>query len=128
MPADLKQYIVVDEIFAAKETLKDLILDADQVYKEKQFVMQENYNKLIKNSDNNTKVIIQGIIDLVVVKDGKSMLIDYKTNRTRNEQELINNYSLQLQIYKIAFEKATNLKIDKIFLYSFYLNKLIEIK
>ena len=125
---DVVKDIKVSEIFNAKENLKELILNADCVYREKQFLMQENYNKIVKNSDNNTRVIIQGVIDLVIVKDGEAILIDYKTNRSANIQELIDNYSIQLQIYKHAFEKATNIKINKLFLYSFYLNKLIEVK
>ena len=120
--------IKIDEIWQAKEVLKDLILSADQVYKEKQFVMQQNYNKIVKNSDNNTKVIVQGIIDLVVVKNGKSYLIDYKTNRTNDEQKLISSYALQLQIYSQAFEKATNIAITHKYLYSFSMGKLIEVK
>ena len=124
---DLIKDISVEEVFIAKENLKDLVLNAKQVFKEKQFVMRENYNKLVKNSDNNTKVIIQGIIDLIVVSDGGTYLIDYKTNRTNNEKQLIEDYSLQLDIYKRAFEKATNITIDKKFLYSFYMKKLIEV-
>ena len=119
--------IKIDEIWQAKENLKDLILNAQKVYKEKQFVMQQNYNKIVKNSDNNTKVIVQGIIDLVVVKDGEAILIDYKTNRTKDTNFLVQSYALQLEIYKQAFEKATNIAINKKFLYSFYLGKLIEV-
>ena len=119
--------ISIEEIYKAKEVLQDYILNADQVYREKQFVMQENYNKIVKNSDNNTKVIIQGIIDLVVIKDGISYLIDYKTNRTNNEEFLKSNYALQLQIYSDAFYNATNVAIKKKFLYSFCLGKLIEV-
>ena len=119
--------IKIEEIWQAKENLKDLILNAQKVYKEKQFVMQQNYNKIVKNSDNNTKVIVQGIIDLVVVKDGEAILIDYKTNRTKDTNLLAQNYALQLEIYKQAFEKATNIAINKKFLYSFYLGKLIEV-
>lgn len=115
------------EIFRAKEILKDIVLGADKVYKEKQFIMQQNYNKIVKNSDNNTKIIIQGIIDLVVIKDGQTFLIDYKTNRTKNEDLLIKNYALQLDIYSQAFEKATNIAVNKKFLYSFYMGKLIEV-
>ena len=89
--------------------------------------MQQNYNKIVKNSDNNTKVIVQGIIDLVVVKDGQAILIDYKTNRTKDTNFLVQSYALQLEIYKQAFEKATNIAINKKFLYSFYLGKLIEV-
>lgn len=117
----------IDEILQAKEVLKNYVLGADAVYREKQFVMQQNYNKIVKNSDNNTKIIIQGIIDLVVVKDGHAYLIDYKTNRTQNEEYLIRNYALQLSIYSQAFEKATNIAINKKFLYSFYLGKLVEV-
>ena len=119
--------VKVSEIFDCVKNLKDIILNSEEVYKEKQFLMQENYNKLVKNSDNNTKVIVQGVIDLVVVKNGEGILIDYKTNRTKNIENLINQYKLQLEIYKLAFEKATNIKISKKYLYSFYLGELIEI-
>ena len=126
--SDLLKNIYIDEIVTAKEVLAPIILNSNQIYQEKQFVMRENYNKLVKNSDNNTKVIIQGIIDLVVVNNEGAYLIDYKTNRTSNTSELINQYSLQLEIYKTAFEKATNIKISKKFLYSFYLKRLIEVE
>ena len=119
--------IDIDSICKAIEVLSPIVLNADKKYTEKQFIMQENYNKIVKNSDNNTKVIVQGIIDLVVVKDGKVCLIDYKTNRTKDEMYLKKTYALQLEIYKQAFEKATNTQVDKKYLYSFYLGKLIEI-
>lgn len=125
--SEYAKLIDIQEILQAKEILKDYILTADKVFKEKQFVMQQNYNKIVKNSDNNTKVIIQGVIDLVVIKEGKAILIDYKTNKTNNENFLKQNYSLQLEIYKQAFESATGIKIDKKYLYSFYLKKLIEV-
>ena len=119
--------IDIDSICKAIEVLSPIVLNADKKYTEKQFIMQENYNKIVKNSDNNTKVIVQGIIDLVVVKDGNVCLIDYKTNRTKDEMYLKKTYALQLEIYKQAFEKATNTQVDKKYLYSFYLGKLIEI-
>lgn len=124
---DIKNEIRVNEILKAKEVIGNLIKNADVVYKEKQFLLQESYNKLVKNTDNNTKVIVQGIIDLVVVRGENAVLIDYKTNRTSNKDLLKNQYRLQLEIYKLAFEKATNITINKTYLYSFYLGELIEI-
>lgn len=115
------------QIFIAKEVVGKFVNKAKNVYREKQFLLQENYNKLIKNSDNNTKVIVQGVIDLVVEMDDGAYLIDYKTNRTKNEDFLKNEYKLQLEIYKKAFEKATNIPIKRTFLYSFYMGKLIEV-
>lgn len=124
---DISKQIDIGQIFIAKEIVGKIIHKSHEVYKEKQFLMQENYNKLIKNSDNNTRVIIQGIIDLVAVTDDGAYLIDYKTNRTNSEEKLIDEYRLQLEIYKLAFEKATNIPIKRKFLYSFYMGKLIEI-
>jgi len=124
---EISKHIEPSRIVACIDVLKPYILRAKSVYKEKQFLLQENYNKLVKNSDNNTKVIVQGVIDTVLIFDGEAYLIDYKTNKTQNEEFLKNHYKLQLEIYKLAFEKATNIKITKKFLYSFYLNKLIEI-
>lgn len=116
------------QIFIAKEIIGKLVNRAKKVYREKQFLLQENYNKLIKNSDNNTKVIVQGIIDLVVEMEDGAYLIDYKTNRTTDEEFLKEEYALQLQIYKLAFEKATNIPIKRTFLYSFHMGKLIEVE
>lgn len=126
--ASLKPYINIDEIVDACKVVGKLTLSATSVYKEKQFIMQEDYNKLVKNSDNNTKVIVQGVIDLVIVQGDRAMLVDYKTNKVSNPQTLIDEYSMQLDIYAKAFELATNIKITDKYLYSFYQHKLIEVK
>lgn len=124
---DIAKYIEIDKISRAVEVLKSLIFNAKQVYREKQFLLCENYNKLIKSTDNNTKVIVQGVIDLVVISDSGVYLIDYKTNRGVSAEQLIQEYRLQLQLYAKAFELATGIEVSKCFLYSFHLGKLIEV-
>ena len=111
----------------AINVIKPILNRAQQIYKEKQFLLRENYNKLVDFSDNNTKVIVQGVIDLIVIRDDGVCIIDYKTNRGVSKSELSDMYRLQLKLYSIAFEKATNLKVTKKFLYSFALGELIEI-
>lgn len=125
--SELKKYINIDYIIVAIDNLKDLILNAHKVYKEKQFLLCENYNKLLKSTDNNTKVIVQGVIDLVVMNDDGAYLIDYKTNRGVSASQLIDEYRVQLELYAYAFEMATNIKIKKKYLYSFTLGLLIEV-
>ncbi|MGN0961374.1 MAG: 3'-5' exonuclease, partial [Christensenellales bacterium] len=125
---ELTNYINIEQVFTAVNVLKDLILNAKEIFREKQFLLQENYNKLVKSTDNNTKVIVQGVIDLIVINDEGVYLIDYKTNRGVSEEQLTNEYKLQLELYSYAFEKATNIKVTKKFLYSFSLGKLIEVK
>lgn len=126
--AGLKSHIKIDEIVDACKVIGELTRSATSVYKEKQFIMQEEYNKLVKNSDNKTKVIVQGVIDLVVIKDNEALLIDYKTNKVSSPDFLVKEYAMQLDIYAKAFELATNIKITDKYLYSFYLHKLIEVK
>ncbi|MBE5738541.1 MAG: hypothetical protein E7354_02305 [Clostridiales bacterium] len=128
LDSSLKNSIKVDEIVEACKIVGALIKDAKAVYREKQFLMCENYNKLVKNSDNKTKVVVQGVIDLVIELEKDAILIDYKTNRTTNIQMLKDEYSLQLEIYKRAFELAKNIKISKKYIYSFYLKTLIEVE
>lgn len=124
---EISKYIETDKISRAIEVLKDMILNADRVYKEKQFLLCENYNKLLSSTDNNTKVIVQGIIDLVVEMGDNVYLIDYKTNRGMTEEELVNEYKLQLKIYAHAFECATGKSVTRCYLYSFHMGKLIEV-
>ena len=43
------------------------------------------------------------------------------------EQELVKKYSKQLELYKEALEEALNKKVKKVYIYSVYLEKTIEI-
>ena len=56
------------------------------------------------------------------------MLIDYKTDNIKEENELIINYTEQLTLYKKALEKALNRSVDEIYIYSTYLGKEVEVK
>ena len=59
--------------------------------------------------------------------DGKLILVDYKTDYVQNENELVEEYKGQLDLYKEALEQSLNKKVDKMCIYSVHLNKLIEI-
>ncbi len=124
---ELSKEIVLSEIVKAIEVLSPYIQNASAIYKEKQFLLCENYNKLVDFTDNNTKVIVQGVIDLVIVNGDDVFLIDYKTNRGITPKNLVEEYKLQLSLYQKAFEEATNLKITHKYLYSFYLGELVEV-
>ena len=76
------------------------------------------------------KVLVQGIIDLYYINaEGNIVLVDYKTDyvANNNEQELIDKYKVQLNIYKRALEQALNKKVETVCIYSVYLDKKIEI-
>ena len=124
---EIKSSIKIDEILKAVSIIGKLTNSAIKIYQEKQFLLRENYNKLVKSTDNNTKVIVQGVIDLVIVNEDNVYLIDYKTNRGITESQLSELYRLQLDLYTRAFEEATGIRVTHKCLYSFYLGKLIEV-
>ena len=115
-----KKYINVTRIynFLNSKIGKEL-KQATQIYREYEFVLK---NKEISNS------LIQGVIDLFyVTQDGRVILVDFKTDRINEEKEFIKRYKIQLDIYKEAINSLTNYTVDKVYIYSFNLNKEIEV-
>ena len=100
---------------------------AKQVQKEKPFYIKipakEIYQEEVQED-----VLIQGIIDLYYInKENELILVDYKTDFLQSEQELIDKYKIQLELYKKALEEALGTKVCHIYIYSTYLGKEIEI-
>ena len=61
--------------------------------------------KRLGYENSNEEILIQGIFDLVAVKGERAILVDYKYSTIKNDQDLINNYKTQMQLYKEAIEK-----------------------
>ncbi len=103
------------------------IQTAKQVYKETPFYTYIN-TKEIYNTENEENILVQGIIDLYyITKDDEIALVDYKTDYVENEEELIEKYKIQLEIYKKALEEALNKKVKETYIYSIGLNKAIKL-
>lgn len=95
-------------------------IDSSKIYKEQQFILKDPE---ISRSD------IQGVIDLYYIRpDGSAVLLDFKTDRISEESEFLKRYTMQLKIYKDALEKLKGLKVQNTYIYSFYLNKKIEVR
>jgi len=103
---------------------------AKEIHKEHLFYINIKasriYNQINKEDDEN--ILVQGVIDLFFIdKDDKLILVDYKTDYVQHENELVEKYKGQLDLYKEALEQSLDKKVDKMCIYSVYLNKLIEI-
>ena len=104
-----------------------MITPNTRILKEQQFMIRDKHSALVKSSKDDTVVMVQGIIDLVLIENGVATLIDFKTNKVSSEKELIDRYLLQIDLYAKAIEGATNAKVENRYLYSFGLNKLIKL-
>lgn len=101
---------------------------SDKVTREMKFMVAlkelnftEEVNKKFRNADG----MIKGIMDLVFEENGELILVDYKSDRSRNEQLLIEKYELQLKLYKQALEIITSKKVREVYLYSVEMEKEI---
>ena len=104
--------------------LKDFCVGA-KVFKEKEFVLKEKLSNLFE-VDFEDEILVQGIIDFFAIKNNCGVLIDYKYSNINNDEYLLNKYINQLKTYKIALEKALNLKINEVYLLSLKNHKLIK--
>ena len=111
-----------------KSTIWKELRKAKVVEKEKPFYInipaKEIYNQEIEED-----ILVQGIIDLYYINGNDELvLVDYKTDYVEKgkDEELLNKYRKQLDLYKRALESALNRKVDKVYIYSVYLEKEIE--
>ena len=110
-----------------KSELFNELRNAKKVYKEQPFYISLTADQVYGNGvDDN--ILVQGIIDLYFInQDGEVVLVDYKTDYVEKgkESELVEKYSKQLEIYKKALEQALGKCVNKCYIYSVYLEKMI---
>ena len=106
------------------------MIQAKEVEREKPFYInipaKEIYDEELEEN-----VLVQGIIDLYYINDeGKLILVDFKTDYVENRDEsiLIDKYKVQLDLYKKALIQALGRNVDKVYIYSTYLDKEIEVR
>ena len=103
------------------EELKNALI----IEKEKPFYINIPASKIYDN-EIEENILVQGIIDLYYInKNNELVLVDYKTDFVQNENELIEKYKVQLELYKTALEEALQRKVDKVYIYSTQLEKNI---
>ncbi len=95
------------------------------IFKEKEFILKEKVSNLVE-TEIDEKILVQGVVDLFIIKNKKIILIDYKYSNY-NSEKLIKNYENQIKYYKIALENAFNMPVEKCYLLSLKNVNLIEI-
>jgi len=121
------QLIDLQVLFKNISLLKELTQGA-KVFKEKEFVMKDSVSNLVGEEGFEDEVLVQGVIDLFAIKDGKVVLVDYKYSNSNNDEYLLKKYKNQLKLYKIAIKNAFNLEISQIYLLSLKNSKLINVQ
>lgn len=100
-----------------------------RLHRERQFVMGVPANTLPIESKSSELVLIQGIIDAYFEEEDGLVLVDYKTDYIPKgkEKEFVEKYRTQVEYYALALSKSLDKKVKEMYLYSFYLKKVIKI-
>ena len=92
---------------------------AKKVCKEQAFYINIPATEIYNNINSNDNILVQGVIDLYFIDENENIiLVDYKTDYVANgkEQDVVNKYRKQIEIYKRALEEATGNKVFKSYL------------
>ena len=75
---------------------------AKKVMREESFTIMIDARDVFENGENE-KICVQGTIDcLFEEEDGNMVLLDYKTDKYKEPEEIINRYKKQLELYEVA--------------------------
>ena len=123
-----KEVINVQKLynFTQSDIWKEL-QTAKLVEREKPFYMKipakEIYQEEVEGD-----ILVQGMIDLYYINQNNELvLLDYKTDYIKDINELIEKYKIQLDIYRRALEESLERKVDKVYIYSIYFDRLCKI-
>ncbi len=99
------------------------IAASKRVYREKRFSVSD---KAFRGDEN---FLVQGVIDCFFENpDGTFTVVDYKTDRVKTLDELVSRHSVQISYYRHAVESMTGCKVSQALLYSFALDKEVEVQ
>ena len=92
------------------------IRSAVDVKREWRFNLRMRASDAIENAPATASVVVQGSIDLCFIEEGEWVLVDYKTDRTDDKEELKARYFPQLNLYARALRSITGKPVKEIIL------------
>ncbi|MFR1898113.1 MAG: helicase-exonuclease AddAB subunit AddA [Veillonella atypica] len=101
------------------------LIASERVERELPFSMLFDGNRVYPDVEKGERLFLQGIIDTAFVEDGQWVLVDYKTDRVKSGDELIRRYKIQMDLYKEALERLTNMPVKASYIYSFRLHEAV---
>lgn len=104
-------------------------LSADRVLREYAFLDSIPVTEYpgMENSGTEERMLIQGIADCILIEGDKAVLIDYKTDRVDDPEELKRRYSGQLGLYRRSLEKRLGLPVAECSIWSFHMCRQIDL-
>ena len=94
------------------------------LFREQRFMKQVPFSYLFPESGITEPVLLQGVIDAFFLSENGITLVDYKTDRTKSEEQLRRRYERQLSLYA---DGISGHSVRRKLIYSFSLGRAIEL-
>lgn len=131
MPEEYKKLVYANKIetFLKSEVAGRMAQAARnrRLFREQPFVMGIPANRLRDTYPSDETILIQGVIDAFFEEEGQLVVLDYKTDRVDEPQELVSRYKTQLDHYANALSQLFAKPVKQKLIYSFALEGVIEI-
>lgn len=98
-----------------------------KLYKEKSFFMGIPAKEIRETFPQEETVLVQGVIDVYFEEEDGLVLLDYKTDRVAQAEELRSRYHIQMELYARALEQITRKRVKEKVIYSFALESIIKV-
>ena len=121
--------IITDEKIESflKSPLGKDLKQAVKIWREEPFVIYESASVLGNDYPDEEKICIQGVIDCFYERsDGSIVLIDYKTDRYENPEEIAQKYKNQIFYYEKALKLKFKDNVIQKYLYLLHKDDIIE--
>ena len=89
--------------------------DVSEIYPEKGYEEKES-------------ILVQGIIDAFFEDEDGLVLVDYKTDRIKNPEELAQRYQEQIVQYAHALKSLKQKEVKEMILFSFHLGREVKVE
>lgn len=99
-------------------------LEDAKIYRERPFMINIPHNEIRGNSKET--VLVQGKIDLLIIKDNLAIIVDYKVSR-KNSDYLLEKYREQLNIYAKAVKQILDVEKVEPYIYSVLKGELLAV-
>ncbi len=113
-----------------KSIVADMVLSSEKVIREYKFtvnipakLVEENISPEFED----TQVVLQGAVDLLIIDKDGIIIVDYKTDRVKDADVLLDMYGQQLMLYREAVSRIFSLPVKSCLIYSVHLSEIKEV-
>lgn len=99
------------------------------IKREAPFVIKKKADEILDNLSESDFILVQGIIDCYFKENDEIVIIDYKTDKVKENEvdKLVSEYRDQIVLYREAIERITKKKVKESYICLFSLGIAVAV-